>query len=572
MEKFINELLAKFGGAAKELVYLSVTPGIGLEIIQIDPTIKSIKNYGFRPLEYSESRREIEDYGEFGIAVDELIKELKINPKCNVILNIPTVYIGKMELALLLNDESITEALVSDAEQSYLFKRCEPVICWVDAPTTASSETRRVFYGAVQKTAIDKFKSIFSGMGITLSGIEISIISTLRALSYSGLTEAQMVDNMPWNLMIVNQTGYTILAMSGKNIVDSYEEPIPLKTYEAEEVYEVIGESAQLALMGLPANYLYIVSETDMVSAELLASKMHVECKTEFFENNSFRKKDILPVSLNVLQENISKISLEAVGIGVSRFAPYPIKLEFTGAKEVEASSAGDATLTFVINGREVTLTEASLKMITLAVAGAIAVPLVALMLILPSFEKKDQAQLDQINGEIQQIDGEIKKLNDQASNTGFVAATEIEQVLKNNRKKLMAYSALGSSVPRDLWLTYFMTKNDGKIDIKGSAESVEDIYKFYKNMKDSLIDPQLKLQSLEMISSLDTAVEYGGVNYEFELTNMSGAELSESGGGSPGQQNAGTPAGPTQPAQAGGDDKKKFTEILPKVNMPNGQ
>ena len=563
MEKFINEILAKFGGAAKELVYLSVTPGVGLEAIQIDPTIKSVKAYGYRPLEYNESKREIENYDEFKKAFEEILTEMKIGSKCTVILNLPTVYVGKMELALLLNDDSITEALTSDAEQSYIFKRNEPIISWFDATTNSSSETRTVFYGAVQKAAVDKIKALLEEMGATLGGLEISLISVLRALDYAELAEVQMTENMPWNLMLVNQNGYSIFAMSGKNITDSYEEPIPLKTYEAEEVYDAIAQSAQLALMGLPASYLYIISETDLVSAELLSSKINFEGKIENFENNSFRKRDILPVSLNVIQENISKISLEAIGVGLTRISPYPVKLEFTGAKETEVATQ-DASVSFELNGKEITLTEKALRMMALVAAGVIVAVLLFAMLFLQSAEKKNKAELDRINKEIQTVEGEIKKLKDEASHTGFVARAEIETVLKNNRSKLMAYSALGTSVPKGLWLTYFMTKNDGKVDIKGVGESVEDIYLFFKNLKDSLIDQQLKLYKLEMLSSsIETAVEFGGVDYEFEITNMSPEDLS-----APAATSDANPE-EQQGQKQDGKSKNKFSEILPQVNLP---
>ena len=68
-----------------------------------------------------------------------------------------------------------------------------------------------------------------------------------------------MANNTAWNLMVLNPSGYSIVAMAGKHIVDYYEEPLALKTYEMEEIYDVINASAQIALMNFPTNYLYIV-------------------------------------------------------------------------------------------------------------------------------------------------------------------------------------------------------------------------------------------------------------------------------------------------------------------------
>ena len=93
-----------------------------------------------------------------------------------------------------------------------------------------------------------------------------------------------------------------------------------------------------------------------------------------------------------------------------------------------------------------------------------------------------------------------------------------------------MAFTALGESVPKKLWVTYFTAQGDGQIDIKGEASNVEDIYLFFKNMKDSLLNTQLRLHKLEMKSdSVDDAVSSNPNHptvYEFEVTNMSAADL----------------------------------------------
>ena len=91
-----------------------------------------------------------------------------------------------------------------------------------------------------------------------------------------------------------------------------------------------------------------------------------------------------------------------------------------------------------------------------------------------------------------------------------------------------MAYSAVGDSVPKDLWVTYLSIDPAAKIDIKGVSENVENVYLFYRNMKDSLVNVNLRLHKLEMLSaSLDDAVSSEGPTmYEFQITNKSNAEM----------------------------------------------
>lgn len=77
----LNSILSQLGMGQKESVYLSVTPGVGLELIQLDIQSRSVKNYAYRPLEYNESSRAIADMEAFKNAVTELFAELAIPQK-----------------------------------------------------------------------------------------------------------------------------------------------------------------------------------------------------------------------------------------------------------------------------------------------------------------------------------------------------------------------------------------------------------------------------------------------------------------------------------------------------------
>lgn len=325
----LNSILSQLGVGSKDTVYLSVTPGIGLELIQLDIQSRTVKNYAYRPLEYNEALRELSDIEGFKNAVTELFNELKVPLKSSVVLNLPMVLFGSKELPLLLADDAVTEALTSEVEQSYIFKRYEPVISWTDASNSQSGDLRKLFYSAIQKNVIDDIKNALNELGITLAGIETSLTSILKALAFTGLAAEQMKDNVSWNLMLISQNGYSICSMIGKNIVDYYEEPLAIKSFEGDEIYNAINASAQITLMSYPANYLYVISETDMVSAELLSKRLQADGIINFWENNTFKKQDALPVSLEVLEETAHKISLEAIGVAVGNNVNMPIKFNF---------------------------------------------------------------------------------------------------------------------------------------------------------------------------------------------------------------------------------------------------
>ncbi len=529
----LNNILSQLGVGSKETVYLSVTPGVGLELIQLDLQSRTVKNYSYRPLEYNESLREIADMEMFKNAVLELFEELKINLKSNVVLNLPMVLLGSKELPLLLADEAVQEALTSEVEQSYIFKRYEPVVSWCDSNNVQSGDLRKLFYSAVQKNVIEDIKNVLVELGITLAGVEISLTSVLKALAFSGLAQEQMKENVSWNLMLITPSGYSICSMIGKNIVDYYDEPLAIKSFEGDEIYNAINASAQITLMSYPANYLYIVSETDMVSAELLANRLQTESIINYIENNSFKKQDVIPVSLEVLEDTAHKISLEAIGIATGNSVSLPVKFNF-----MVAGSGGDVVaedpnepIHVVLGSSEFDISPNAARNVALLVAILLLVPFGAAFIGIPMIGQQKQAKLDDVNARLEQTNSEIKRLQEEQNKTNdFDVNSEIEKVMSNNRSKLMGYTALGESVPKNLWLTYFAAKGDGKFDIKGESENVEAVYVFFKNMKDSLINTQLRLQKLQMKSdSVDEAVTIdvnAPTDYEFEITNMSNTEL----------------------------------------------
>lgn len=558
----LNSILEQLGVGSKDTVYLSVTPGVGLELIQLDVSGRTVKNYSYRPLEYNEALRELSDIEAFKNAVTELFAELKISLKSNVVLNLPMVFFGSKELPLLLADDAVTEALTSEVEQSYIFKRYEPVISWADASNAQTGDLRKLFYSAIQKNVIDDIKNALTELGCKLVNVEMSLTSLLKALAFTGLATEQMKDNVSWNLMLISQSGYSICSMIGKNIVDYYEEPLAIKSFEGEEIYNAINASAQITLMSYPANYLYVISETDMVSAELLSKRLQTDGIVNFWENNSFKKQDALPVSLEVLEDTARKISLEAIGIAVGSSVSMPVKFSFlAGASGEGLADDPNEPVHIVLGENEFDISPNAARNIACAIAIVLLIPAIIGFFVVPMVAKQKQALLDEVNTKLQQTNAEITRLQEeQNKQNDFDINAEIKKVITNNRSKLMAYTALGEAVPKNLWVTYFVAKDDGKFDIKGDSSNVEDIYLFFRNMKDSLISTKLRLHKLEMKSdSVDDAVTIDPnqpTDYEFEVTNMTSAEL-----------NPPPPPDPNAPQNDKAEDDKKQSGGL--LNKP---
>ena len=230
---------------------------------------------------------------------------------------------------------------------------------------------------------------------------------------------------------------------------------------------------------------------------------------------------------MDVLPDNILKISLQAIGVAISKFSDYPIICNFLAT--TNEAVATEETVTITIGEKEYTTTPTMAMVLSVVVSVICLVPVLVAFLLLPQIQATKQAELDELNASIQQVEKEIKELKDAQQMAGkFSVKNEINKTLQDNRIKLMAYSAIGESVPAQLWLSYFMTEGNGNISIKGGASTVEDVYTFYKNLKEYLVSSNLKLQKLEMVSDdVDEFMSNLPVTYDFEISNISAAPAS---------------------------------------------
>lgn len=527
----LEDFLSKLGASTKITIGVSVSPTAGLEMIEVDRATQTVSRYSNRPLDYNHSSREIVDYGQFETALTELFDELHIPVRSNIILNLPNVHFGMIKLPILLSDEGINNAIISEVEQSYIFKRQEPVVSWSEVITASDSEMRTLIYSAIQKSTLDKILEVCNNVGCTLIGIENSYSSLLKTLHFSNVAEEQMKENISWNMMLIGQNSYSILSMYGKKIIEYYEEPLALKSFEDDEIYNAIASSAQLTLTGLTANYLYIISETDLVSAEVLSMKINTDSAVKFLECNKFTQKELLPINLNILPQKSLQITPEAIGVGIYLFSDYPLKLNIL--KEAEGLAKGEESSEspkINIGNLEIELTPAFLKRVFFLMAGILVLPLILLALLLSNVViPKEQSKLDDINNNVKTLNEQISKYKEAEKGNTFNVNASIEKILSQNTTKLAYYSALGLSIPNNLWVTHYMMNGDKKINISGKSKDVKSIYTFYKNLKELVNNSDIRLYKLEIpSSSLDDVVMYTASPnaYNFEITNMSDDEL----------------------------------------------
>lgn len=568
----LEDFLSKLGASTRVTIGVSVSPGVGLEMIEVDRVTKTVSKYASRPLDYNNSTREISDYDQFRDAILEMLDELEIPRKCNIFMSLPNVHFGMINLPILLTDDAVTNAIVSEVEQSYIFKRQEPIVSWDEVFANTSSENRVLAYSAVQKSVLENIQDVCVEIGCNLIGVENSYCSLFKALDYLEVAKEQMRENVSWNLMVVMQNNYSIISMNGKQVVEYYEEPLALKSFVDDEIYNAIKTSAQLTLAGLPANFLYIVSETDLVSAEVLSMGMQSECPIKFLECNKFIQKELLPINLNILQKKGMQITPEAIGVAINTFSDYPLNLNVLKDQEGLVAPETVDIPKVNIGNLEIELTPAFVKKLTIILGVVLLVPTIFVFMFLHNVIKpREQDKADAIKAKVDQLNKQIKQYQVEQQDNTFDVKAVVRNIVSANELKVNYFEALGISIPNKLWVTYYYMGGDGKIDIKGAADDVNSVYAFYKNLKQTVNNSNIRLYKLEIYDgSIDNVVignQAIGNTYAFEITNMTDAELVPSPPSSTTTSTSGNPpitpaSSTTQSTTTSPMDKKPFFQF----------
>lgn len=510
------------GTTYKQIVGIAVTPNIGVEVMLIDKKEGKVIKYANRPLEYNSSIREIADYTAFKSAVLDMFEQLDINKKSNVFVVLPNVYFGFINLPLILGDEAISNALTSEVEQSYLFKRTDPVTTWWDVNVNTQTDNRYIVYTALQKEAVMRIKDVFEEIGSNLVGVESSYSAIIRGIDFVGLEKDAVSEGQSWNILLINQNSYAIFSLTGNRLIEYNEVPMALKSFSYEEAYAAITTSVQQILPNYPALKLLIISQTDDISAEVLSTQLHFDGDLEFLDCNKYTKTPFLPVSLSITPKVANTISLSCVGAACYGYSNFPLDLNALGNK---AGAVNASTLYFTITlfNKEILITPEFVRTMSMVIVGIVVVFFGIIILGLKIAVKKLDDSIALMEQNISTSEVEINKLKNM--DVGVDINAIIDKVNEQNKKTITAYDSISVDIPKKLWLTYYYSSNGDKIGLKGNAVGIEDIYGYFKSLK-TLNDATLRLNKLEILSDASEDVsdpenfaQSGNRLYDFEIS-----------------------------------------------------
>ena len=480
------------------VIGVSVTPEVGLEVAQIDFATRTVLKYAVRPLEYDINRRDIADLDIFKETLSDLLEELQLPKGTSIVLNLPAVTFRVNDYPASLDEEQVGNAIEEELAENLIFKNNEPCIAATQLPNS-TIQFNKIAYEAVQKTTIIEIAIAIKDLGYKLLAIDTSVNSILNSLI---LKERVNVENdVSWVLLLVENNCCRVISMNGRTYVDAFEEKISIGEILGDaENYSTVISAVTPILKNLPSQYLCVVSKTNIVSAEILASKLNYSAPIIHQEANSFSQEVFMDVSPEVDEALAPTISLDVIGAALYRnLLPYS-----TAHFNLFNKSLGDIYLDeqppeVVIAGHRIVLDTETLIKIFILCAIVILVPaIIAFIVLLSSISSQNSVNAD-LDSKIEQMNKFLKD-NESVSADLFDEGDEIRVGLEHNKNVYSYYTIVGTEIPKKLWLTHL--KFSDKTTIEGQADNLESVYAFFRSVKDYDPESDIKLQKLGLASN----------------------------------------------------------------------
>lgn len=515
----------------KSAVGVSISPELGLEIAQVDYSTGTVLKYGRKHVDYNVVRREIADLDLFKETLQDLLEEMAIPKGTSLVLNMPTVVYKVADFPSAVEGVQLDNAIEEDLYENPYLKNYEP--CYSYAAVNTTLQFRKIAYTAIQKSPMIELILALKEKGYKVSAIDTSVNSVLHSLIYLDRVNTEPDTN--WVLLTIDSSTCRILSMTGRDIIDCFEEKISIgEVLSDAENYTTVITAIEPILKSLPAKYLCVVSKTNLISAEVISNKISYSAPIIYQEANTFLKEPLLNLSLLVDDEYSKSISLDVIGAAIYNAYSAGSNVNFN----LFNKTLGD--IYFMeqppsILGGKVVLSNGFLIFLGVIIAAIIG-------LVVGLTYSWFTLQNNNMRADIQKMELEIAKLNQflerhkDISSDSFDEGEEIRKGLEHNKNVYSYYTIVGTEIPQKLWLTHL--KLGDKTTIEGQADNIESIYSFFRSIKDYNPNSDIKLQSLGLATA--GPKEFDGIDaslallttldadfYEFRISN----EIMSSGG-----------------------------------------
>ncbi len=475
------------------VVGVSVSPELGLEVAQIDFATKTVLKYGNKQLGYDNLRKEVADLDLFKETLADLLMELAIPKGSEIVLNIPSILFKVADYPASIDETQLEMTLEEELVNHPIFQNNEASISAVRLPIS-TIQNNKIAYTAAQKVMLIEICMQIKSLGYTVVGIDTSVNSILNALIYNDRVDIAADSN--WVLLIVDNNTCRILSMLGKCYADSFEEKIAIGEVLGDaENYGTVISAVTPILKNVPSKRLYVLSKTNAINAEVLASKLTYNGQIIHHNDNIFAEAPYLETAPDITDQAAKMISLDVIGAAINKdFGEYSLAPMNLFNASLGSVWADEQPLQIVLGGHTIYLTLQSMIVASAVFAVIAIIAIMAMLVPLKTIVNINNDEISKMDAQIAAINAYLEK-NKNVSAENFNEGTEIKLGLQHNKNIYTYYTVVGTEIPKKLWLTHL---NFGeKITIEGQADNLESVYSFFRNIKDYNPASEIKLQKL---------------------------------------------------------------------------
>ncbi|MCD7780506.1 MAG: hypothetical protein LUH05_07535 [Candidatus Gastranaerophilales bacterium] len=506
-------MLNKLGFKKKVHVGISLSSNNLLELVCVDKYTKLVNKYVYGNVKYNNAIREIIDFDEFEEVIGNLFEEAGLNPAdCIVTLSLPNVYFGITPLDGSTEISYIMDNLQSEIEDLYLFKRNEPAYSYSILDSDNGNKQKNIVYSVVQAKVMAKVIDIFDKLEIDLVRIDTSISSMLRTIQYCDRFNKYVNKDEKTSILLITSNSCSSFLLNGPIITGYTEEPLAIKSFSMEEVYATIAKIAENAVSKNNANSLLVISETDEISAEVISQNLNLQVNIDHFTKNMSVSDpfiDVSDFSTDIDTNELSFMSIEAVGAAVADFDEYPLNINFLPPERVNENI-------IEVNGYEVDFYHFLIVIFSVAIVSAAIISI----LVCSILKLQTDAMAKTNTKATQDIQVFKKNISEREQQRKQDILPILTKILETNKTVVDVYTALSTDIPDSIYIKKFVTNSAGGIGILGESKSSESVQEFVKGLREK--NPDLMLSKLSLNTKDDPvpAKIQNGFTFEIKTAN----------------------------------------------------
>lgn len=534
----------------KTVVGVSITPELGLEVAQVDYATGTVLKYASSQLAYDANQRDVADLDIFKETLLELLADLEIPKGADIVLTLPPALFKVVDYPASLQEEQVRNAIESETLENPFFQNMDLAIGATKLPNS-NMQFNKYIYAIASKTTLIEIVMQIEELGYSVLAIDSSPNSTLNALIYN--ERLNVSPDVTWVMLQVENNCCRIISMLGKNYVDVIEERISIgEVLGDEENYSTVVSAIDPILRNIPSQYMFVVSKTNVISAEVLANKLIYNAPIVHQEANAFAREPFLQTLPNINADLAKQISLDVIGAAIYHDQKHCLDVHMN----LFNASLGDVYLSkqppvVTIGEKQVELSLHNMIIASVIFALLVFLPIVTGFIFVQNLINENKMTSSKLDQQISKEERYLKE-NEDISTELFDEGDEIRLGLVHNKNIYTYFTIVGTEIPQKLWLTSL--KLGEHVEIEGQADNLESIYSFFRNIKD--YDPSFpiklqklglasksKMQSLTDNGEFDAETILSSMNadfYEFRISDVEGelAVPSENNNGKPPKEN----------------------------------